>query len=70
MIIYQVVDEENNFVSEYLHRDIAYHNAEEMTVWFSDHYYHVEELALQETGEVYYQRWLLSPSQTNCLLTA
>ncbi|CAN1543287.1 MAG: hypothetical protein K9J28_03510 [Sulfuritalea sp.] len=54
MIIYQVVDEENKFVGEYLHRDIAYHNAEEMTVWFSDHYYHVEELAFQETGEAYY----------------
>jgi hypothetical protein len=48
MIIYQVVDEENNLVSEYSRRDNALHSAEDMTVWFAEHYYHVEELALQE----------------------
>lgn len=53
MIIYQVVDEENNLVSEYLHRDAALHSAEDMTLWYAEHYYHVEELAYQEPTEAY-----------------
>ena len=40
MTIYQVVDEENNLVSEYQNQDVALHRAEDMTLWFSDHYYH------------------------------
>ncbi len=51
MIIYQVVDEENHLVSEYSHRDAALHEAEDMTVWFAEHYYHVEELAFQDGVE-------------------
>lgn len=50
MTIYQVVDEENNLVSEYEHRDNALHRAEDMTLWFADHYYHIEELVFQETA--------------------
>ena len=48
MTIYQVVDEQNNPVCEYLYRDKALHSAEDMTVWFSDHYYHVEEMIVEE----------------------
>jgi hypothetical protein len=55
MIIYQVVDEENNFVSEYAQRDVAIHSAEDLTVWFADHYYHVEELTFHEPEERSYE---------------
>lgn len=50
MTIYQVVDEENNLVCEYLYRDKALHSAEDMTIWFAEHYYHVEELIIQEAA--------------------
>lgn len=50
MTIYQVVDEENNLVGEYLYRDTALQSAEDMTVWFAEHYYHVEELTFQEAA--------------------
>lgn len=48
MTIYQVIDEENNLVSEYAYREAAVLSAEEMTVWFSEHYYHVEEQLIHE----------------------
>ncbi len=51
MIIYQVVDEENNLVSEHSQRDTAIHSAEDWTVWYEDHYYHVEEVTFQEAHE-------------------
>jgi hypothetical protein len=51
MIIYQVVDEQNNLVSEHLQRDIALQSAEDWTVWYEDHYYHVEEVTSQESEE-------------------
>ncbi|MDP1659634.1 MAG: hypothetical protein Q8L73_09845 [Methylotenera sp.] len=53
MIIYQVVDEENNLVSEYSRLEAAQHSAEDLTVWFADHYYHVEALTFQEPDETY-----------------
>lgn len=51
MTIYQVVDEQNIPVAEYMFRDKAMHSAEEMTVWFADHYYHVEELVSEDSPE-------------------
>jgi hypothetical protein len=53
MIIYQVVDEENNLVSEHSHLEVAQHSAEDLTVWFADHYYHVEALTFKEPDEAY-----------------
>ena len=49
MITYQVVDEQNNLVSEYTQRDVAMHSAEDWTFCYEDHYYHVEEVTFQET---------------------
>lgn len=51
MNIYQVVDEENNLVCEYQYRDTAVHSAEDMTLWFAEHYYHVEETVIYESTE-------------------
>lgn len=48
MVIYQVVDEQNHPIGEYQNFENAKHNAEDMTLWFSDHYYHVEELVFEE----------------------
>lgn len=53
MIIYQVVDEQDNLVSEHSQRDIAIHSAEDWTVRYEDHYYHVEEVTFQESEEIY-----------------
>ncbi|MDO9204116.1 MAG: hypothetical protein Q7T42_01755 [Methylotenera sp.] len=53
MIIYQVVDEENNLVSEHSHLEVAQHSAEYLTVWFADHYYHVEALTFREPVDAY-----------------
>ncbi len=53
MIIYQVVDEQNNLVSEHSQRDVAIHSAEDWTVWYEDHYYHVEEVTFQEPDDAY-----------------
>jgi hypothetical protein len=53
MIIYQVVDEKNNCVSEYSHLDAAIHTAEDFTVWCADHYYHVEEFSFHEPEDFY-----------------
>lgn len=50
MTIYQIVDEENNLVCEYQYRDMALQRAEDMTLWFADHYYHIEELVFQEAA--------------------
>jgi len=50
MTIYQVLDEQNNPVGEYQQRDKALHSAEDMTLWFAEHYYHVEELVLEEAA--------------------
>lgn len=52
MIIYQVVDEENNLVSEHSQLNVAMHSAEDWTVWHEDHYYHVEALALRDIEEI------------------
>lgn len=54
MIIYQVVDEQNNLVSEHSQREVAMHSAEDWTVWYVDHYYHVEEVTCQESEETYF----------------
>lgn len=47
MVIYQVMDEQNHPVAEYMNMDKAVREAEDMTLWFSEHYYHVEELELE-----------------------
>lgn len=46
MLIYQVLDEENYPVGEYSDLDHALHQAEDLTFWHTEHYYHVEELEL------------------------
>lgn len=53
MITYQVVDEENNYVSEYSDLDAAIHTAEDLTVWCAEHYYHVEEVSFHEPEDFY-----------------
>ena len=47
MVIYQVVNEQNQSVGEHQSRDNALHSAENFTLWDSDHYYHVEEMELE-----------------------
>lgn len=51
MIVYQVVDEENKLVSEHSQRDTAIYSAQDWTLWYEDHYYHVEEVNFQEAPE-------------------
>ncbi len=48
MQVYQVLDEQNNRITEYSRLDAALHNAEELTFWHTDHYYHVQEIELTE----------------------
>lgn len=44
MMIYQVLDEENNPIAEFNDLDYALQNAESLTFWYADHYYHVQEI--------------------------
>ena len=53
MVTYQVVDEENKYVSEYSDLDAALHTAEDLTVWCAEHYYHVEEVTFHEPEDFY-----------------
>ncbi len=48
MLIYQVLDEQNYPVGEFSDLDYALHTADDLTFWHMDHYYHVEELELEE----------------------
>lgn len=48
MTVYQVLDEQNNPIAEYSDLDYALHNAENLTFWHEDHYYHVEQVNLTE----------------------
>jgi hypothetical protein len=48
MLVYQVLDEQNNPVAEYSDLDYALHNAQSLTFWHTDHYYHVEEINISE----------------------
>lgn len=48
MMVYQVLDEQNNPIAEFSDLDYALQNAQTMTFWHSDHYYHVEELNVVE----------------------
>lgn len=48
MTIYQVLDEQNNPIVEYSDLNYALRNAESLTFWHEDHYYHVEEIKLAE----------------------
>lgn len=47
MKVYQVLNEENKLYREYSDLDHALHCALDLTVWDDEHYYHVEELALE-----------------------
>ena len=47
MTIYQVLDEENHLYCEYMDLGKAMHSAQDFTLWDIDHYYHVEELAIE-----------------------
>ena len=44
MMVYQVLDEENNPIAEFNDLDYALNNAEKLTFWHTDHYYHVQEI--------------------------
>ena len=48
MVIYQVVNEQNQPVSEHQNRDNAIHNAENFKLWYADHYFHVEQVDSDE----------------------
>ena len=48
MLIYQVLDEQNRPIGEYSNLDYALHNAEALTFWHTNHYYHVAEIELVE----------------------
>jgi len=47
MLIYQVLDEQNRPIGEYSNLDYALLNAETLTFWHTDRYYHVEEVELE-----------------------
>ncbi|HQN64692.1 MAG TPA: hypothetical protein PLR90_03525 [Methylophilus sp.] len=48
MLIYQVLDEQNYPIGEYSDLDYALHRAEDLTLWHAEHYYHVQELMLED----------------------
>ncbi len=48
MMVYKVVDEQNNAIAEFSNLDYALHNAESLTFWHEDHYYRVEEVNFSE----------------------
>jgi len=48
MMIYQVLDEQNNLVKEFNSVEKALQNAENLTLWSSEHYFHVEIAHLEE----------------------
>lgn len=48
MRIFQVLDEQNQMIAEYTDFDYALNNAETLTLWHSEHYYHVEEIEFLE----------------------
>jgi hypothetical protein len=47
MLIYQVLDEQNQPIGEYNNLDYALHRAQDLTLWHTEHYYHVQELELE-----------------------
>ena len=48
MVIYQVLDEENHPVAEYPTFESAIHEADDLTLWHDEHYFHVEMLHIEE----------------------
>lgn len=48
MMVYQVLDENNNKVGEYSNLDYALENAHNLTIWHGNHIYHVQEIQLTE----------------------
>jgi len=46
MMVYQVLDEQNNPIAEHSELGYAQHDAETMTFQHADHYYHVEEVSI------------------------
>lgn len=48
MLIYQVLDEENHPVAEYSAFELAKHEAEDLTLWHEEHYYHVESILIDD----------------------
>jgi hypothetical protein len=46
MMVYQVLDEQNNPIAEHSKSADAQHYAETMTFQHADHYYHVEEVSI------------------------
>lgn len=47
MTMYQVLNEENSFTAAFQDMQEAMYYAQDFTVWDDEHYYHVEELALE-----------------------
>ena len=48
MVIYQVLDEQNRPVGEFNDLDYALYKAQTLTLWHTEHYYHVEEIDMRE----------------------
>lgn len=49
MVIYQVLDEENHPIAEYPTFESAIQDADDLTLWDADHYFHVETLHIEES---------------------
>jgi len=52
MVIYQVLDEQNYPVGEYLDLVIAMQNADDLADWDDMHHYHIEETVSEEESWV------------------
>lgn len=48
MTIYQVLNEENQFIQEYQDLEFAQQEAELLTLWNDEHYYHVQLVEFEE----------------------
>ena len=51
MVIYQVQDEKNCTVGEYLNYDTALHFSQDIANWAPDHSYHIEMLVFEMVDE-------------------
>jgi hypothetical protein len=52
MVIYQILDEQNYPVGEYLDIVVATQNAEDLAYWQDSHHYHVEKLSAEEEEDL------------------
>ena len=57
MVIYQVQDEKNCTVGEYLNYDMALHFSQDIADWSPDHSYHIEMLVFEMVvSEIVYEQ--------------